>query len=51
MSIKKVIVLAETNPTSKLIAERAKELYNAKIILDENPKDITDDKLIKILSK
>lgn len=51
MGIKKVIVLAEPNPTSKLIAERAEKLYNAKIILDENPKDITDNKLIKILSK
>ncbi|BDH78853.1 MAG TPA: DUF2100 domain-containing protein [Methanothermobacter sp.] len=50
MGIKKVIVLAEPNPTSKLIAEKAKKLYNAKIILD-NPKDITDNKLIKILSK
>ncbi|MDI9623512.1 MAG: DUF2100 domain-containing protein [Methanothermobacter sp.] len=51
MNIKKIIVLAEPNPTSKLIAKRAKKLYNAKIILDKNPKEIPDNKLIEILSK
>jgi len=50
MGIKKVIVLAEPNPTSKLIGKKAEELYNAKVILYKDPKDIPDDELIKILT-
>lgn len=50
MGIKKIIVLAEPNPTSKIIGKKAEELYNAKVILYKDPKDIPDDELIKILT-
>jgi len=48
--LKNMVVLVENDKSGKLLSKRANELYNAKIIVVENLKDITIDEFISVMS-
>lgn len=48
--VEQVLVLVEKDKTGQILAKRAEELYNAKIISFEGLKDISAEELLEILS-
>lgn len=49
-NLKNMVVLVENDKSGKLLSKRANELYNAKILVVENLKDITIDEFISMMS-
>ena len=50
-NLRHVLVLAEPDINGKLLAKRAQEMYNAKIYLEENLKDISGDTLVGLINE
>lgn len=48
--LKNIVVITENDKSGELLGKRANELYNAKIIVIENLKDITIDEFISAMS-
>jgi hypothetical protein len=47
--LKNMVVLVEADKSGELLSKRAKEMYNAKIVVVENLKDITVEEFISIM--
>lgn len=48
--LKSIVVLVESDKSGELLSKRAKEMYDAKIVVVENLKDITVEEFISLMS-
>lgn len=48
--LKSMVVLVESDKSGELLSKRAKEMYNAKIVVTENLKDMTAEQFVSFIS-